>query len=214
MHSSNQHLTDNPLDLATSDDLAYIIYTSGSTGQPKGVMVSHQSIVNRLIWGIDRYQLTSSDRLFQKTSFSFDVSVWEIFGTLLAGASLVLARSGGHQDPAYLVKTMAEQRITHVDFVPAMLKYVVEAPGIENCSSLRYVTCGGESLPLDVRDRFFDRNYLVLNFRTAMDRPRFRSMLPLGCAIAILPSSRSVARLPINRLIFLTTISNPCQLVW
>jgi amino acid adenylation domain-containing protein len=148
---------DNPLDLATSDDLAYIIYTSGSTGQPKGVMVSHQSIVNRLVWGIDRYQLTPSDRLFQKTSFSFDVSVWEIFGTLLAGASLVLARSGGHQDPAYLVKTMAEQRITHVDFVPAMLKYVIEAPGIENCSSLRYVTCGGESLPLNVRDRFFDR---------------------------------------------------------
>lgn len=148
---------DNLLDLATSDDLAYIIYTSGSTGQPKGVMVSHQSIVNRLIWGIDRYQLNPSDRLFQKTSFSFDVSVWEIFGTLLAGASLVLARSGGHQDPAYLVKTMAEQRITHVDFVPAMLKYVIEAPGIEQCSCLRYVTCGGESLPLDLRDRFFEK---------------------------------------------------------
>jgi amino acid adenylation domain-containing protein len=140
-----------------STDLAYIIYTSGSTGQPKGVMVPHKSIVNRLVWGIEEYGLTSSDRVLQKTSFSFDVSVGEIFGTLLAGATLVVARPGGDRDPAYLVKTMARQGITHVDFVPAMLKYVLGRPGIENCSSLRYVTCGGEALPLDVRDRFFEK---------------------------------------------------------
>jgi amino acid adenylation domain-containing protein len=141
----------------STDGLAYIIYTSGSTGQPKGVAISHQSIVNRLIWGIEQYQLHPGDRLFQKTSFGFDVSVWEIFGTLLAGATLVIARPGGHQDPTYLVKTIAQQQITHVDFVPAMLKYVLDLPEIENCSALRYVTCGGESLPGEVRDRFFER---------------------------------------------------------
>jgi amino acid adenylation domain-containing protein len=149
--------THNPIHVATSDDLAYIIYTSGSTGQPKGVAISHQSIVNRLTWGIEQYQLHPGDRLFQKTSFSFDVSVWEIFGTLLAGATLVVARPGGHQDPTYLVKTIAQQQITHVDFVPAMLKYVLDLPQIENCTALRYVTCGGESLPGDVRDRFFEK---------------------------------------------------------
>jgi amino acid adenylation domain-containing protein len=149
--------SDNLENTTATHNLAYVIYTSGSTGQPKGVMVPHSSIVNRLFWGIEQYQLKLGECVLQKTSLSFDVSVWEIFGTLLAGSCLVLARPDGHQDPSYLVKVMVEQSITHVDFVPAMLKYVLDEPGIENCSSLRYVTCGGESLPLAIRDRFFEK---------------------------------------------------------
>lgn len=152
-----QASTDQLISLVNANNLAYIIYTSGSTGQPKGVMVPHQSIVNRLLWGKERYHLTTTDRILQKTSFSFDVSVWEIFGTLVAGACLVLAKPGGHQDPRYLVDLMATEQITIVDFVPAMLRLILEEPGLKACTALRYVTCGGEALPKEVCDLFYQR---------------------------------------------------------
>ncbi len=79
---------------------AYVIYTSGSTGRPKGVVVPHAGIVNRLTWMQAAYGLGASDRVLQKTPVSFDVSVWELFWPLLVGARLVMARPGGHQDPA------------------------------------------------------------------------------------------------------------------
>ena len=99
-----KHDRQNLLDHVTAEDLAYIIFTSGSTGKPKGVMITHQSICNRLLWMQDAFQLTEFDRVLQKTPFSFDVSVWEIFWPLLNGARLVMARPGGHQDSDYLVE--------------------------------------------------------------------------------------------------------------
>ncbi|MFN6570003.1 non-ribosomal peptide synthetase [Dendronalium sp. ChiSLP03b] len=153
----NQQSTEKPTVAVTPANLAYIIYTSGSTGQPKGVAIAHAGIVNRLVWGIERYQLTSKDRVLQKTSFSFDVCVWEFFAPLLSGASLVMAKPNGHQDPSYLVQVMAQQQITIADFVPAMLQLILEQPGLEACQSLRYITCGGEALPKKLSDRFFSR---------------------------------------------------------
>ena len=77
---------------ASPENLAYVIYTSGSTGQPKGVMIDHRGIRNRLIWMQETYHLTAQDRVLQKTPFSFDVSVWEFFWTLITGAELVVAQ--------------------------------------------------------------------------------------------------------------------------
>src|SRR4028118_233437 len=128
-------------------NLAYVIYTSGSTGRPKGTMNSHRGIVNRLLWMQEEYGLGASDRVLQKTPFSFDVSVWEFFWPLLAGARLVMARPGGHQDPAYLVETIVAEGITTLHFVPSMLQVFVEAPGVERCASLRRVVCSGEGRP-------------------------------------------------------------------
>ncbi|RCJ21837.1 hypothetical protein A6770_04165 [Nostoc minutum NIES-26] len=151
----NQQSTEKPIVAITPANLAYIIYTSGSTGQPKGVAIAHAGIVNRIVWGIERYQLTSKDRVLQKTSFSFDVCVWEFFAPLLSGASLVMAKPNGHQDPSYLVQVMAQQQITIADFVPAMLQLILEQPGLEACQALRYITCGGEALPKKLSNRFF-----------------------------------------------------------
>ncbi len=97
---------------AEPSNLAYVIYTSGSTGRPKGAMNSHRGIVNRLLWMQEQYGLTAEDRVLQKTPFSFDVSVWEFFWPLMTGARLVMARPGGHQDPAYLVETIVSEGIT------------------------------------------------------------------------------------------------------
>ncbi len=139
------------------DHLAYVIYTSGSTGRPKGAMNSHRAIVNRLFWMQEAYALDAGDRVLQKTPFSFDVSVWEFFWPLITGARLVVARPGGHRDPAYLARTIASRRVTTLHFVPPMLRAFLEAPGLEEIKGLKRVICSGEALPPDVRDAFVSR---------------------------------------------------------
>jgi len=138
-------------------NLAYMIYTSGSTGRPKGAMNAHRGICNRLLWMQDQYHLTEADAVLQKTPFSFDVSVWEFFWPLLVGARLVVAKPGGHQDAAYLVRLITERQITVLHFVPSMLRVFLEEPGVERCQSLRHVICSGEALPFDLQERFFRR---------------------------------------------------------
>ncbi|MER6363211.1 amino acid adenylation domain-containing protein [Kitasatospora sp. NPDC001527] len=138
------------------EDLAYVIYTSGSTGAPKGVMNVHAAIRNRLLWMQDAYRLDAEDRVLQKTPFSFDVSVWEFFWPLATGATLVLARPGGHRDPGYLARTIREERVTTVHFVPSMLQAFLREE-VEECTSLRRVVCSGEALPRDLQDRFLAR---------------------------------------------------------
>ncbi|MBW3614027.1 MAG: amino acid adenylation domain-containing protein [Actinobacteria bacterium] len=135
--------------------LAYVIYTSGSTGRPKGVAVSHRSVVNRLLWMQAEYGLTGDDRVLQKTPSSFDVSVWEFFWTLNAGATLVVAKPGGHRDPAYLAGLVERERVTTLHFVPSMLHAFLAEPAAGRCASLRRVICSGEALPAELRDRFY-----------------------------------------------------------
>ncbi|MBE9128404.1 MULTISPECIES: non-ribosomal peptide synthetase [unclassified Coleofasciculus] len=139
------------------ENLAYVIYTSGSTGKPKGAMNTHRGICNRLLWMQEAYQLTSEDRILQKTPFSFDVSVWEFFWTLMTGACLVVAKPGGHQDSSYLVNLIAQQQITTLHFVPSMLQIFLEEKRLERCNSLKRVICSGEVLPFDLQERFFSR---------------------------------------------------------
>ncbi len=145
----------NPPKAAAPHNLAYVIYTSGSTGKPKGAMNAHAGVCNRLLWAQDQYRLTEADVVLQKTPFSFDVSVWEFFWPLLAGARMVLAQPGGHRDPDYLVKLIVEERVTLCHFVPAMLGVFLAHPGVERCRSLRHVICSGEALSYPLQERFF-----------------------------------------------------------
>ncbi|HEY0602499.1 MAG TPA: amino acid adenylation domain-containing protein [Herpetosiphonaceae bacterium] len=150
-----QQPTSNPASAVTPDNLAYMIYTSGSTGLPKGAMVPHRGIVNRLLWMQETYGLTADDRVVQKTPFSFDVSVWEFFWPLLTGARLVIARPDGHKDPAYLIELINQQQITTIHFVPSMLQAFLDVLGFATCDSLRRVICSGEALSLELQQRFF-----------------------------------------------------------
>ncbi len=126
-----------PASGARPDNLAYVIYTSGSTGRPKGAMNTHRGIVNRLLWMQERYGLGPDDRVLQKTPVSFDVSVWELFWPLLAGARLVMARPGEpwrQRLPG--ARRSPPEGITTLHFVPSMLQAFAEAPGLERCGSL------------------------------------------------------------------------------
>jgi len=155
--------TANPQVEINGKNLAYCIYTSGSTGKPKGVANVHEAIVNRLLWMRDTYKITAADRILQKTPYSFDVSVWEFFLPLITGATLVLARPGGHKDPAYLVRLIQEQKITTLHFVPSMLALFLEADELERCSSVRQVFASGEALSLELQCRFFERLHAKLH---------------------------------------------------
>jgi amino acid adenylation domain-containing protein len=147
--------TENPEGKATLENLAYVIYTSGSTGKPKGAMNTHAGILNRLMWMQDAYRLTGDDAVLQKTPFSFDVSVWEFFWPLMFGARLVVARPEGHKDSDYLIKTIIEQKITTMHFVPSMLQIFLMARDVEKCTSLRQVVCSGEALSPELQNKFF-----------------------------------------------------------
>src|SRR4029079_4982417 len=105
----------------------------------------------------ERYGLDASDRILQKTPFSFDVSVWEFFWSLMTGACLVVAKARGHQDAAYLIATIGKERITTLHFVPSMLQVFVEAPGGDRCTSLRRVMASGEALPFELVCRYEER---------------------------------------------------------
>ncbi|TMB88156.1 MAG: amino acid adenylation domain-containing protein, partial [Chloroflexi bacterium] len=142
-----QEATTAPEVEVSPDQLAYVIYTSGSTGQPKGAMNTHRGIANRLAWMQATYGLTAADRVLQKTSSSFDVSVWELFWPLGTGATLVVAKPGGQNDPEYLAGVIRRAGVTVLHFVPAMLEAFVTAGGLGACERVRLIVCSGEALP-------------------------------------------------------------------
>jgi amino acid adenylation domain-containing protein len=148
---------------AAASHLAYVIYTSGSTGRPKGVMVEHRNICNQLLWMQSAFPLVESDRVPQKYSLSFDVAVLEIFGTLAAGARLILTEPERHADALYLANLIVEEGVTVIDLVPSLLQLLLEESRFFEATSLRRVTCGGEVLPTDLRDRFLARFDVELN---------------------------------------------------
>jgi amino acid adenylation domain-containing protein/non-ribosomal peptide synthase protein (TIGR01720 family) len=150
---------ENPANLESKvvpDNLMYVIYTSGSTGKPKGVMNTYGALYNRLMWHQKAFCLQKHDRVLQKTPFSFDVSVWEFFWTLMFGGRLVVAAPGGHKDGSYIMNTIIEAQISIIHFVPSMLNVFLEEEGIENCSCLRKVICSGEALTYEIQKRFFE----------------------------------------------------------
>jgi amino acid adenylation domain-containing protein len=144
--------------VATPEHTAYVIYTSGSTGQPKGVAVPHRGVVNRLLWMQDEYRLDAGDCVLQKTPFTFDVSVWELFWPLLVGSKLFLAAPGGHRDPCYLIRTICTQGVTTLHFVPPMLDLFLAEPDVAAAAThLRRVMCSGEALGAETVRSFFAR---------------------------------------------------------
>ncbi|WP_243653040.1 non-ribosomal peptide synthetase [Tumebacillus sp. BK434] len=135
-------------------DPAYVIYTSGSTGAPKGVVVPHHAICNHMLWMQEEFPLSTADAVLQKTSFSFDASVWEFYAPLLAGGRLVLAEPGGHLDARYMARVMQEQGVTVLQVVPTMLVMLLNDEQFAACRSLKRVFCGGEALTPELVNRF------------------------------------------------------------
>jgi amino acid adenylation domain-containing protein len=145
---------------APATSLAYIIYTSGTTGRPKGTAVEHHSLVNRLCWMQKKYPIDEKDTILHKTSFTFDVSVWEIFWWSIVGARVCLLVPGGEKDPGTIVDTVVRNRVTVMHFVPSMLNafldYLHEDDNTWRLAGLKQVFCSGEALNVSQVKRFDD----------------------------------------------------------
>ncbi|WP_188316376.1 non-ribosomal peptide synthetase [Solihabitans fulvus] len=138
------------------DDLAYVIHTSGSTGTPKGVMIEHRAAWNTVQDINDRIALDAGDRVFAISSLSFDLSVWDVFGTLAAGAALVLPLATPVPAPAEWARTAARHGVTVWNSVPALADLLAEVVGHQPERSrppLRVALLSGDWIPLALPDR-------------------------------------------------------------
>lgn len=145
--------------LPCPEDVAYVIYTSGSTGRPKGVLISHRALVNRLNWMQKAYPISHEDVLLQKTPYTFDVSVWELFWGLTQGAKLVMLEPQGEKNPWKIADTIVHSKVSVIHFVPSMLNVFLKYINREDFSltrmkTLRYVFASGEALPVQLVNRF------------------------------------------------------------
>ncbi|HEU5469676.1 MAG TPA: amino acid adenylation domain-containing protein [Actinophytocola sp.] len=132
----------NPAPVATAANVAYVIYTSGSTGRPKGVVIEHRQAVNFAFAEIGHWSLADGDRVLQFASLNFDVSVLDIFGALVSGATLVLGRTDTLLSPPRLAELIRRERITFMCLPPAVLELIAD----EDFPDLRVVIAGGEAL--------------------------------------------------------------------
>ena len=142
-----------------SDDIAYAIFTSGSTGRPKGVPIKHRSLINRILWMQSRFPIGEGDVILQKTTVSFDVSVWELFWWSWVGARLALLEPDAEKNPGKIVEAIHARKVTVLHFVPSMLRafldHLESRPQDANkLASLRYVFTSGEALTCDLVTRF------------------------------------------------------------
>jgi amino acid adenylation domain-containing protein len=152
-----------PVIMPLVTDPTYIIYTSGSTGMPKGVVVEHSAVVNRMYWMQQAFPLSKDDCILQKTSIGFDVSVWELFHWLFSGCTTFFLAPGKEIEPYEIVRTIKDHRVTVTHFVPSMLTLfmdvVIQEKLMDDCVSLRFVFASGEALLYASMEQFNEYLY-------------------------------------------------------
>ncbi|MFC7220680.1 amino acid adenylation domain-containing protein [Streptomyces polyrhachis] len=133
------------------DEPAYILYTSGSTGEPKGVCISHRNALSFVNWAVEEVGVTADDRLSNHAPFNFDLSVFDLYATFLAGASVVLVPEGLAYDPTQLGALIRREKITVWYSVPSALVLMMQRGGLladEPPPSLRVCLFAGEAFPI------------------------------------------------------------------
>ncbi|MBD2305376.1 amino acid adenylation domain-containing protein [Chroococcidiopsis sp. FACHB-1243] len=152
-----ENMDDRPLEpIQTPDDLAFVLYTSGSTGLPKGVMIRHRGLVNAVVSTQKQFEINSGDRILGLTALHHDMSIFDIFGVLGAGGTLIIPDASGRRDPSHWSDLCMKHRITLWNSVPAMMDMFLEYAGERTDvipSTLRLAFLGGDWIPLTIPKR-------------------------------------------------------------
>jgi amino acid adenylation domain-containing protein len=155
--------TRNLIPHSTGENLAYVMYTSGSTGIPKGVMVEHRQVNNCIHWMQEKFNLTESDIVVQRTNLSFDPSVWEIFWPLYRGGSVKILDEHQSKDAEYLIQLMAgngegDLPLTMM-YCPATLvsalTYLLNNKAVKPRLKLPRLLIGAEPISMEVVKNFY-----------------------------------------------------------
>ncbi|MEM7028583.1 MAG: amino acid adenylation domain-containing protein [Chloroflexota bacterium] len=138
------------------DDVAYVIYTSGSTGRPKGVLGLHRGAINRFHWMWQTYPFAEQEVGCQKTALSFVDSVWEIFGTLLAGIPLVIIPDDIVKDTKQFIATLKAHQVSRIVLVPSLLRVMLDIfPDLQQqVPALQFWVTSGEVIPIALARQF------------------------------------------------------------
>ncbi|MET9384010.1 amino acid adenylation domain-containing protein [Streptomyces sp. NPDC002928] len=167
--ATRQHLADLPQeDLLpeeriyplTGDNAAYVIYTSGSTGRPKGVVIPHRNVLGLFSATRELFDFRAGDVWTMAHSFSFDFSVWELWGPLLHGGRLVLIPTTTRRSPDRFLRLLVEEAVTVLSQTPSAFYQLLQAhkddPRLGSRLVLRYVVLGGEALDIRRLDEWYE----------------------------------------------------------
>jgi amino acid adenylation domain-containing protein len=186
--------------LQRPEDLAYVIYTSGSTGQPKGVVIDHRGAVNTILDLNERFRLGPADRVLALSSLSFDLSVYDIFGTLAAGATIVFPEAGRRRDPQHWAETIAGAGVTLWNSVPALMEMLAEQAASDAQGdlavprTLRIVFLSGDWIPVSLPARIRTLSWVtadveVISMGGATEASIWSILHPIG---EVDPAARSI----------------------
>ncbi|WP_208918324.1 non-ribosomal peptide synthetase [Paenibacillus uliginis] len=148
----------NPNKTIDLTQLAYVIYTSGTTGVPKGIEIEHKGVSNLLEWTQKTYRLNKNESTLLNTSFTFDVSILEIFWPLTVGAKIVVLNEENRNKPEVIAQAVNDHQVAVIQFVPSSLEMFIRAKKTNSMTdllALRHVICGGEKLTKRLVSEFY-----------------------------------------------------------
>ncbi len=154
-----EYSTENPIKYSDPANPAYVIYTSGSTGEPKGVIGTHQGMVNRLNWMWQTYPFKSDEVCCHRSSINFVDHIAELFSPLLQGVPLILISNEKMRDTFSLMEILNQYKVTRLLLVPSLLRTILEQTDNEshNLSFIKYWVCSGETLPCQLVTLFYEK---------------------------------------------------------
>lgn len=198
-----QSFSNEPVEVCNrADDLMVLLYTSGSTGRPKGVMLNHRGYMNRLTWMQNTFVIKPGDRVAQRTSFCFDISVWEIFWTLMQGATICPVKRNVVLNPWEFARWIEQTQINVMHFVPSLFGEFINALENETWTfpQLRWLIFSGEALPMSFIQKWIDRHGLKTGLANLYG-PTEASIDVTYHLIKERPSERVMTQIPIGKAI-------------